>query len=674
MPYGNQCKRNRLSPALTMLTSAYPFDGPESEKKALRWMLTKLQRTPEHLVEGQSSEIGKLRGEIEGRLSDLDEPSARRIDAWYKNLWGRFIFSVCGTRTGEGGPRWTPPFQWRDWERERAARLKLGFSKLHLHAVIPRGGGSAIHYYSGPPGAIRWTLVPIRQKGQTYFLGKAPVSEIDAICSVPQLPEEMGAEESARRVLDKDREEQQWQRRLDGPRVSEIAEFIQHPENIMTSAVIIYAPKCASITQEKEGVFSVDFSKFLIDRSGEWTDHKDGVDQRPMWLIDGQHRIRGLAQSAAGIELEVPIILFPPDFDITRSAKIFAEINTLQSPLTALHTIFMQHRFQIPNHVDHRDFRRWDKGDDSTWDSRANHLSYECAAYLNSHMGGPLFGRIKFLDQNRGRKVYISQAHQWVDFSRSWFLGDGPYGEKSTDSQASINVEVENFFQAVVSTCNHGEWRDGEERWSNSWNKALLQHQGPSQALLKLYPTVWDEARLRTKESPIPIEAFRKVLLPLKWVDWTNKDLLDNFDVSGENGRSALRIWMENAIIHGKCYPRKVVMAKDIHSLPGKGILSRPGRPKVGFLVATRWPTPGRPVRLRSTRPVNSLPTPSWTVYDSRGRDRTSPEARTVTEEEHSDFELGFEEFMASERRLEIRVDWSNAIGDEGRTVTLRHR
>ena len=45
----------------------------------------------------------------------------------------------------------------------------------------------------------------------------------------------------------------------------------------------------------------------------------------------------------------------------------------------------------------------------------------------NSHMGGPLFGRIKFLDQNRGRKVYISQAHQWVDFSRSWFLGDGPW-------------------------------------------------------------------------------------------------------------------------------------------------------------------------------------------------------------------------------------------------------
>ena len=42
---------------------------------------------------------------------------------------------------------------------------------------------------------------------------------------------------------------------------------------------------------------------WLDDESNELT-----ADQRPMWLIDGQHRTRGLAQSEIGSQMEIPII------------------------------------------------------------------------------------------------------------------------------------------------------------------------------------------------------------------------------------------------------------------------------------------------------------------------------------------------------------------------------
>ena len=140
---------------------------------------------------------------------------------------------------------------------------------------------------------------------------------------------------------------------------------------------------------------------------------------RPIWLIDG-HTVSGLAQSKEGALTEIPIILFPPSFSLGQSAKIFSEINTLQKKLSALHTLFMQHRFGIPSPVAKRDFvRPWDKGNGSfEVASRANHLAYECAAYLASKKEGPLEGRIKFLDSNSSARTII-QASQWVDYARA---------------------------------------------------------------------------------------------------------------------------------------------------------------------------------------------------------------------------------------------------------------
>ena len=87
--------------------------------------------------------------------------------------------------------------------------------------------------------------------------------------------------------------------------------------------------------------------------------------------------------------------------------------------LDALHTLFMRHRFQIPSPNKKRDFRPYDINNADTWSSRQNHLAYECAGWLASHEGGPLYGRIKILEPNQPRFTII-KANSWVDYSRSW--------------------------------------------------------------------------------------------------------------------------------------------------------------------------------------------------------------------------------------------------------------
>ena len=251
--------------------------------------------------------------------------------------------------------------------------------------------------------------------------------------------------------LNKKRGSHQWQRRVEAKRVLSISKFIEGGDNLVANSAILYAQEHQAVSVNSGGTVSIDFSEFLHhkENENEYSDFKGGKDLRPIWLIDGQHRTRGLAQSETGIDLEIPIILFPPDFlALINQQRFFSEINTLQKELSPLHTLYMQHRFSIPSPIAKRDFSMpYQKGDRViNKNSRANHLAYECAAYLASNDEGPLFNRIKILDQNASG-IAISQASQWVDYSRGWFAEGSIYGPDCGDNQKDINTEV-GFYKA----------------------------------------------------------------------------------------------------------------------------------------------------------------------------------------------------------------------------------
>ena len=657
------------------------FEGPVEEIRGLTWMVAKLTV--------KRNELGRKRNEQMNMVMDLQQEILSRINAikadtaptdteFHDLLWDRFIFAMTNKWIDDQEGNWDCPYVWGEWVHAGEQELSIGHSDCLSRAVVPRGGGSAQHYYTCIPDEIVWKLTPLVQKGKVFFIGKAKVSEIDAVCSVPQLPGEMVSSESGLRVLDKRRGEDEWQRRVEAKRITSIRNFIEKGNNLIANSAILFSGSKDIVSVNDNGEVRISFGDFLEKLGEEWCDHRGKEDKRPIWLIDGQHRTRGLAQSTVGIDLEIPIIFFPPDFDLGQSAKIFAEINTLQKKLSPLHTLFMQHRFGIPSPTGKRDFKTpWNETNPDTRNSRANHLSYECAAYLASNKDGPLFNRIKILDQNSSQMAII-KASQWVDFSRSWF-GEGSIYEPGCGmNQEEINQEVENYFTALVNTCNHlDSWKeetsDGRQRWCLKANpKGLIQRHGPSMSILKLYPTAWGLAKAKAGQmKPIPVEIFEEVLSPLKWVDWLDSRLRSTFLTGGERGRNALRIWMEDAILNGVMFGYGEVMADDIHSEAGKGILSSPGDGDITVVEKKAWPYGGKPLVIRATRPSNTLPTSMWTIIDSKKVNRSPDNPAIQATRGVAEFTLRASAWQDDIDKIEIRVDWYNMVSPPGKGVLV---
>lgn len=636
--------------------------------------MEELTKNKKDTSDWKKNELEDLLRHIRIALSGIDPDERTKVDS-----------------DGKVPSDWNPSeaFQWGIWRYETAHPLvdsdgnPLGYSPNGelQKALVPAGGGATIHVYNKIPQVIEWPLTRITQKNISFLIGKAKVSEIDAVCSVPSLPEDISSADTASRVLNHTKAQNEWQRRVDPKRILSIADFIDLPHNIIANSALLFSPPGnSSIKTSEDNLVSINFN-FLKGSETRKIDHwvedddEDELTQdlRPMWLIDGQHRTRGLASSEIGSQMEIPIILFTDEFSLNQSAKVFAEINTLQKPLAPLHTLFMQHRFKIPQNGGKRDFQVWDKKNEETWDSRQNNLAYECAGWLASRRNGPLYDRIKFLEANQPNHTII-KANSWVDYSRYWFKTI--YPPECTLHKKTIFQEIENYFTAFVNTCNHEEWPEEKEvdrnRWSPNQNyKGLLQRHSTSRVLLDIYGDVWEKASLRlltegSNESPISVKTFENVLKPLYWVDWRNSELIAAYHGSGEIPRSSLRIWMKAAIQHGESYAHEEVMSSKIKSKPGRGILSPPEDSRINIETETKWPSSeenSNPVILTSLRPDHSLITARWNVTDSNGRDwgpTGGYKSQAKTSEGISMHKLHWEEWMDEVDEICIKVQWSN--------------
>ena len=667
-----------------------PFPTMKEETDCLQWMGKKCREYKSKIAdEGQftieafdeSSDIDEP-GEVLSRIRSITSYCEDRLlelgaseDDWPdldKDAWGAAWYSFSNISILMGNP-----VTRHDHKLDSNEYLEFGYSDLLLKTMIFGGGTEVTHLYKGVPESVSWPIYKIEQKGMIFYISSAKICEIDAVCSVPSLPEFIESAESGMRVIDDSRGGDEWQRRLAPKRINSIRSFIEDSDNIIANTPILFVkPGTGAVTIEN-GKLNVDFRKFLkkTKMKGDelWYDAvPEDSDYRPIWLIDGQHRVRGMSRSEIGKDLEVPIIVFPDDFKLHEAAKIFAEINTLQTKLTSMHTLFMQHRFHIPSHKSKRNFhpRDWDEENPEHHNSRANHLSYEAAGFLASNEGGPLFNRIRILDQN-AQNFTVVKADQWVDFGRGWFLKNGPYHPGCGMTQDQMNAEIENYFTAIIETCNHGDWEDGMPRWSgNSKNKGLIQRHSHFKVLIDIFPTVWELTTGPGVPVPIPVDSFKQSLKPLKWIDWLHSDMKGTFGGGGEKGRSGLRIWMEDAVRGGESYGLDEVMSSSIKSIPGKGIRAPPGRPELSVEGEVGWPSKGNPVKMVATRPANALLTSYWEIVDSEGAGRSEDETSLAKPNRNqATFEIHHQSWMDNMDFMDVKVEWRNAASPPtGRT------
>ena len=608
---------------------------------------------------------------------------------------------------------------WHEWKERERQVFHAGYTKGHFnYSFIDKGTKEQTSVYDTAPPAAIWKLSKIEQKGQVFYITSAPVSEVAQSSSVPALPPKLGIIETAERILDKHRNDKEWQREIDSTRIMKIKDFIGESTNIIANTPMLFIHDQHSISISNDEL-TIDFGKFLKKQTegefeGKFVDRikrkeKDEFgndvydDFRPFWIIDGQHRVRGIHLNEAEQNLQIPLIIFPVDFSMSNTAKVFAEINTLQKKLNPLHELFMQHRFSIDHPTNNkRKFKDYTKVniEDATangWSiedwkaSRANHLAYEILAKLAKD--GPLKDRVLFLPQNEDNHSIYVTADQWVNYARSLFERKC-YGYKNGDVEDYVQnpnederntelidlfySEMNNYFYAWVETCNHTDWPDNKERWiEGTKGKALIQRKTHFVILIELYSLVRDLAvqykRKKSLNGIIKINEFVEILKPFKWVDWQNKDIENTYPGSGEKGRRSLEVWMADAILYGQQFSYDEILNRNLKSLPGRGITALLDKPTLEISSKNSWPDKNSPVIFKSKRPWNARYEASWKVED--GNEDIKAEGKYLTSRHlnpmEAEFVLKHEKYMDDPcvKYLTIRVDWKNSHTQTGKNI-----
>tara|TARA_X000000368_G_scaffold71295_1_gene51948 strand:+ start:4261 stop:6720 length:2460 start_codon:yes stop_codon:yes gene_type:complete len=621
---------------------------------------------------------------------------------------------------------------WGEWRHETRRIIKSGYdNRFFDYSYAEPNETSFTNRYTASNFKSEWIMKKVNQGDSHFYISSAPAQEISQASYVPSLPPIMNVDDTAKRVLDINHGENEWQRQIDVKRVLKIKQFIQDSNNLVANTPMLFVRKNNAV-EIKNDKLIINYESFLQKETtgpdkGVYIDRRKREDRddagnlvwddfRPLWLVDGQHRIRGVNQSDRK-ELEIPIIVFPNEFGEQQTGKIFAEINTLQKPLNQLHELFMQHRFKI-DHVDDkskfRDYKKvdyvkvynepdWGNGRD--WlNSRANHLAYEIAAKLASE--GVLKNKIQFLPQNDKESTF-TDAYQWVKYSRDLFFkcyeynGEGinkwitkpSTNEKQMSEFDFFYKEINNYFKAWIEICNHSEW---EKNKPKSWQldisigskRGLIQMRAYFIILLQIYNIVRNKAvkninGYQYSKRILEKNDFLKVLNVFKWVDWNSKDLKQIYKGGGEKPRRSLERWMCDAILHGKSYSKDEIMNTPLlpddflknKSKPGRGICSYLEDPKIKITSENKWPTKKKHVKFESKRPYNARYEALWSVFDENDNllDEKKSSANPNSDEidNYSKYILKFPRGILKAKKLKIQVEWQNIHIRRGSCVKI---
>ena len=552
---------------------------------------------------------------------------------------------------------------------------------------------------------IAFELSPFESGGRTYYLGAATARELNAVCRVPSYSNDSTHAELGKKALEMPDDDQEWQRPLDLPRRDDIMRFSGGRTAGIANAVTLYLPTPEENMHVREDSVRIedasggrkrlviDFLGFLkemtTDDGRKFYSERDGDrDLRPIIIVDGQHRIRGVSASATGQDMSIPFVLIPPEEGMMGAARRFSEMNTSQEPVNELHDLYVRYWFGLGSDnikKAYLDFRRLDDSSFYHERARANRLAYKMAVALTSDEESQLHDRIQVLPN--AQRSEVSETVKILKGARSWFLGTGPYSKDNDVEFDEAYEQVRAYFSAFSRVCNHeirgvGDWADKEPRWigkgtrlPRDGSRPCSMREGPFNAILWLFPTAHDRFEQIMEEDPsLDIEeAFCKALRPLAWVDWNNSRMSKVYASGGEPPQRSLYSWLSWAVSNGKMYRLDEVMSNDSAlCVPGKGILAPPNPELVSIetdSVGAFWPSAGRPLTLFSRTPPNTYFHCDWTVSSGKEgatRLRTRGETKRTRDPGRgfAKFVLRHKQWMDDEEVIQIEVKWSNAPGD----------
>lgn len=179
------------------------------------------------------------------------------------------------------------------------------------------------------------------------YVGFAPAREVARVAVAPAFSRNTANQQIAENV--RDEPVRDWQRPLNQERVARISEIFNSTGNLMPNPVLLAKNAFAdgvTITPNTIDGLAYATGTYIV----EITDEERSEFQRPLWILDGQHRIAGLSASPQA-EDPVPVVLLLDDGSGSYSspllASLFAQVTTSATKLDPLHDEWLTYAFRL---------------------------------------------------------------------------------------------------------------------------------------------------------------------------------------------------------------------------------------------------------------------------------------------------------------------------------------
>ena len=151
----------------------------------------------------------------------------------------------------------------------------------------------------------------------------------------------------------------EWQRPEDPDKILKIKAIYgdTNKDNLMANPVLLgtalqnILPPDVSISINQKTIKTSSGDIISIDDNYEITVNYDDNTRKPLWILDGQHRIKGLAISSQKDEV-VPFVFLhdPKKYDSPFLAEIFTHVTTGADPMKEIHGDWMKFAFSLPRY------------------------------------------------------------------------------------------------------------------------------------------------------------------------------------------------------------------------------------------------------------------------------------------------------------------------------------
>lgn len=540
-------------------------------------------------------------------------------------FWDSFLTVIANSYQSKTIEDLRPDYPWGCWQ------LTDTEEKLHLPTLwngsVSRhdDGAYQIHTYdlpltpSDPPesnlgdnfdedGKIVWELLIAKQQGRDVLVGAVTVGEMDAVCKVPHLPNfaysNQGSMSLAHWSMNPKKGLSKWQRRPDPKRIKSISNFMDSSDdNLIINSIMLYIPKKAKgVEIQKHGRFAkiiIDPKKFLAPKQNKLTDvtiKKDEDDQitytdhRPIWIVDGQHRTRGMALSHRGARLDVPVIVThgggEDTIELEEVAKIFTEINTLANPLDNKQQHYLSHKFSIVSSDKDKTYGPPSKGlnDKDTQNRLANIRMYKLASMLTMEKGGPFENGVQLVKGQGSAMMARITIEEFTKQMRPLFI-NGIYSDPNLTID-EIYDDFSAYLSAWSNTANHHKWKyqPNKKRWApNRSNSSELES---SQAIVWIIfkPFTFIRNVALTRGMPLNEDTYTKILAPIRGIDWYSRELTARFYKQYRPASEYMSIWIKQAIINEMIRtPEEVKSTEEIDVDHGTALYAKPSSPEITY-------------------------------------------------------------------------------------------